>query len=57
VTRIAKVIHEILTDDFKPLNLRVVAHQIRKVLVTQTNAQAKSGKSQTWALDVLHLKG
>jgi hypothetical protein len=55
MTRIAEVIHEILADDFKPIHLRVVLHQVRKVLIAQTNAQTEIRKAQALMLKVLHV--
>src|SRR5215213_2055814 len=56
VTRIAEIVHEILTDDFKPIHLRIVSHQVRKVLITQTNALAEIWKPKALELVVLHFE-
>ena len=56
VARAASRIEKILRDDFEPIHLRLVSQQIRKVLVSQTNAEAEIGKAQALAVKVLHLK-
>ena len=54
VTRIAEIIHEVLADDFKPIHVWIVSHQVREMLISQPNAQAKLGQTQALVISVCH---
>jgi hypothetical protein len=41
MARKPKIVHEVFADDLKPIHLRIVLHQVREMLVAQTNAQTK----------------